>query len=144
MPIYLHLANLIIEKKTIEAKYKGGIEQFKAVFFKDKDTFNQEDNEVFSLSSMNIDEFDIEELIEHGLHFDEEAQHSNDFAIKARYGKPLWQTDWLQYNEVFAWHKDASLKEFQRVNEISNMTMDKIIELSEKGIEVRKAIWINK
>lgn len=34
MPIYLTLASLIIDKDTIEKKYKGGIKQFRNDYFK--------------------------------------------------------------------------------------------------------------
>ena len=59
MPIYLDLANLILDKRIIEKKYTGGIAQFRIDYINERHPMNQEDDELFSISKMNVDEFDI-------------------------------------------------------------------------------------
>ena len=46
MPVYIHLANLVIPKSFIITGFKGGIEAFRKLYFC-KDCNNQEDNELF-------------------------------------------------------------------------------------------------
>ena len=67
MPVYLHPANLIVNKKAIAERYKGGIEQFRKDFAGENQYFT-EDVELFSLARMNPDEFDEAKLIDGGLH----------------------------------------------------------------------------
>lgn len=59
MPIYLHLATLIIKKTAIESSYFGGLIQFRIDYSIGLENHNQEDNELFALAGMNIDEFDL-------------------------------------------------------------------------------------
>jgi hypothetical protein len=70
MPVYLHIFNLIIDKKAIIKKYSGGIEQFRIDYKIPQSEINQEDDELFSLGQMGTDEFDIESLINKGLNYD--------------------------------------------------------------------------
>ncbi|NJN25518.1 MAG: hypothetical protein HC819_05920 [Cyclobacteriaceae bacterium] len=55
MPIFIHLANLVFEKNILEAKYFGGCEQFRIDWNIACSEVHQEDDELFSLSAMNID-----------------------------------------------------------------------------------------
>ncbi len=133
MPIYLHLANLILDKTAVKQKYTGGIEQFRVDYAIHEDDYNQEDHELFAIATMNVDEFDIERLIDSGLHFDEKLQYSTDFTLKPRHGNYLWKTDWIVDNMVFAWHIKADPDLISKANAIANQTMDYISKQFEKG-----------
>jgi len=50
---------------------------------------------------------------------------------------------WLQHNKVFAWHINADKSTIEKVDEISNLTMDEISELIEKGQNPLKTIRID-
>jgi hypothetical protein len=100
MPVYLYNFNLIIPKKTVSEKYTGGIEQFEMDYEIFTSDINTEDDELFSLAQMNIDGFDIEELVQNGLTYDEDKQRSDDFVIIYRYGDDPWSVDWIQHNRV--------------------------------------------
>jgi hypothetical protein len=67
---------------------------------------------------------------------------SNDFSILPRYSGFLWETDWVQHNGVFAWHINTSQEVLAKVNEISNLTVDVILEEIEKGNILLKTIRI--
>lgn len=133
MPLYIHPANLIILKAAIEWNYEGGIEQFRIDYKIDGDNFNQEDHELFSITRMNLDEFDVKELVSSGLHYDEKNESSNDFTLKPRYGPYVWETDWIRDNNVFAWHKEAKFDLIRRAIAIGNESMEVIAKRFEKG-----------
>jgi hypothetical protein len=79
MPTYIHLANLIINKSAIEQKVKGGCKAFREHNIFTNIELNQEDNDVFSLTRMNPDEFDTGTLQEMGLDYNEKEDTSTDF-----------------------------------------------------------------
>lgn len=133
MPIYLHLATLIIDKEAIKRKYKGGITQFQIDYSTNSDNFHQEDHELFALAAMNVDEFNVEKLMEKGLDFDQKNQTSKDFTIKPRYGDYLWKPVWIKDNELFAWHQDASLELIKKADKIAHTNMDELSLQYEKG-----------
>jgi hypothetical protein len=133
MPVYLHVFNLIVSKKTIAEKYLGGIEQFRLDYSLSTSEINQEDDDVFSLGQMNPDAYDIESLMKKGLDYDNETQQSSDFTILCRYDDFLWETNLVKHNRVFAWHIDSSKDLIQRVEEISNMPVQYIYEQMQKG-----------
>ena len=64
MPVYIHLANLVIPNSFIITVYKRGIEAFKKLYFLENCN-NQEENEIFCIAAMN--EVPIQELKENGL-----------------------------------------------------------------------------
>ena len=141
MPVYLDLANLVFEKRLLDQKYIGGCDQFRLDWNTINSEANEEDDELLSLASMNIDDFEIEKLIERGLEFNSDLQYSNDFVAISRYGGAHWEADWLNNNEIFAWHVNCDPKQKERAVQIAEvMTMDKIQELSDKGINVFKTI----
>ena len=141
MPLYLDLANLVFDKKHLDRKYAGGCDQFRIDWNMINSEVNQEDDELISLTTMNIDEFEIEKLINRGLEFDAELQFSNDFVAISRYGGEHWTTKWLASNGTFAWHVNCHPLQKERAVEIGEvMTMDKIQELFDKGINVFKTI----
>jgi hypothetical protein len=143
MPVYLYNFNLIIPKKTVSEKYTGGIEQFEMDYEIFTSDINTEDDELFSLAQMNIDGFDIEELVQNGLTYDEDNQRSDDFVIIYRYGDDPWSVDWIKHNRVFAWHINANKKTIEKVHEICEMTMDEIVEQAEKGNNLFTTIEIS-
>jgi hypothetical protein len=48
MPVYLHIFNLIIDKKAVIQKYSGRFEQFRIDYEILSSEINQEDDELFS------------------------------------------------------------------------------------------------
>ena len=133
MPIYIHPANLIIAKKSVETRYDGGIFQFRLDYINPTQQYNQEDNELFAIARMNVDELPVEELIDKGLHFDNELQYSTDFVIRPRYGVYSWKADWITDNAVFAWDQDADASLILKAQEIAMYPLNEIDELFEIG-----------
>ena len=137
MPIYIELANLIVDKESIKSKYIGGIEAFRDYYIVNGGEKNQEDNKLFSISRMNPDEFDLQHLIENGLSYVEVDRRSDDFVIVSRYGGCLWEVDWLCNNSVFAWHTDCEKQVVARLREISEMPANDIMNFE---ISLRDAL----
>jgi len=132
---------MIVDKKIIDTKYYGGCNQFRIDWDIDAGIYNQEDDELFGVARMNADEFDIEKLIQGGLEYNEDAENSNDFVIITRYDGALWQTDWLDNNGIFAWHSNCIQEQKDRALHIGEvMTMQEVIDLSEKGVNVFETI----
>ncbi len=136
MPVYLLLANLIIEKETVVRKYTGGLEQFRLDYKIGGNNFHQEDDELFCIARMNVDEYDLERHTEKGLHYDWEQDFSTDFVIKRRFDEPLWPAPWLQYSGLFAWHINAKAEQIARAFEIGATSVDEIMAQRDKGIEL--------
>jgi len=76
MAVYLHIYNLIISKKAVTEKYKGGGFLFRKDYYPSLSGIHQEDDEMFSLAQMNVDKFDIDRLISNGLSFDKDKHTS--------------------------------------------------------------------
>lgn len=133
MPVFIHLANLVIPKSIVEKKYPGGVNQFRKEYKIDKENYHQEDGELFSLAAMNSSEFDIVDLIETGISYDSKTNFSEDFTIIHRYGGAEWEPSWLRHNSVFVWHKDCNPEKIKKAEEIANITMDKIAEAFDRG-----------
>jgi hypothetical protein len=140
MPVYLHLFNLVIDKKAVIRKYTGGIAQFRIDYDILLSEINQEDDELFSLGQMNADQFDIDSLISKGLSYDIYGEKSEDFTIVYRYGDLLWDVKWLEHNRVFAWHIDISDDVKLKMNKVCEMTMDDLVKQMEKGNNLLKPI----
>jgi environmental stress-induced protein Ves len=133
MPIHIHLANLIICKTAIEEKVVGGIYAFRSSLLFQGNQLNQEDDDVFSLTRMNPDEFDLDTLIALGLDYNEQTFSSTDFTIVTRYGGMLWQVDWLEHDTTYAWHVSADSSLIDLAKSKSDMLMDDVVEMLEKG-----------
>ncbi len=134
MPVFIHLSILVVDKNAIKKKYKGGVAAFRNNYYWGEDTNNQEDDELFAIASMNSDDQDIEELTSKGLSFNIELQRSHDFTIVNRYGGALWPVSWLQHGYSFAWHVDAKEYFIEKAKAVDEMTMEKIADLFEDGI----------
>ncbi len=141
MPIYLDVENLVFNKELLDMKYQGGSKQFRADWKITDSDIHQEDDELISLAAMNMDEFEIDALTARGLAFDSDKQYSIDFVAISRYGGALWEAEWLNCNETFAWHVNCDPNQKSRAKEISEeMTMDVIEDLMNKGIDVFQTI----
>lgn len=126
MPVFIHLSILVVDKKAIKKKYKGGITAFRNHYYWGEETNNQEDDELFAIASMNSDDQDIDELISKGLSFDSELQRSDDFTIVNRYGGAEWPVSWLIHDSTFAWHVEADERLIEKAKAVENMNMDEI------------------
>ena len=141
MPTYIHLANFVFDKKTIAEKYKGGCAQFRIDWKIEGENHHQEDDELFSVACMNIDELDIQRLTDAGLAINEDLSFSNDFVPITRYGGVHWETDWLEANGTFAWHKNGKARQIERAKYIGGkMLIDEIEALANHGISVMDTI----
>ncbi len=140
MPTYIHLANLIFEKKTIQEKYHGGIEQFRLDYDFSEESVNQEDDVLFSLTAMNIGDFQVDLLVAKGLYFDGVAQSSTDFVAIERYGDFNWKYEGLEHNNVFVWHVNTPIQKIEKAKEIGNMLMDDLLKLIDAGENPLKTI----
>lgn len=143
MPTYIHLANLIINKEAVEKKVVGGCEAFRKYVHERENELLQEDDELFSLTRMNYDEFNLDKLVEFGLDFDDKNFCSKDFVLIVRYGGELWSVDWLENNLIFAWHVESDSALINKAKEVSNMLMDDIVELIERGENPLTVISMN-
>jgi hypothetical protein len=143
LPVYIHPATLVIDKRAINKKYNGGLNQFRDDYFMPKSERMQEDDELIAINALNPEDFDLEKLVENGLSFDEENQYSNDFAIVLRYSSEYWKVDWLTENSVFAWHINSDQRCIHRAKEISEMSTETIAEKMEEGENLFFAIKMN-
>ena len=139
MPVYIELANLIVPKPVIEKKYAGGADQFRKDY-SIGDNHHQEDDLLFSISRMNCDDYDLKKLVEKGLDYDFKEGRSTDFTILSRYGGVLWDMDWLEYNDMFAWHINTEEEKIDMARKRNELTMDKISEMFELGMNPFKTI----
>jgi hypothetical protein len=133
MPVYMHLANLLVLKSSVREKYRGGLDQFRIDYHVGADTTHQEDDELFCLAAQNADDFDIDTLIANGLHFDREKHFSEDFVIRPRYGNYLWKAEWVDDNDIFAWQRESRKDLIYKAQSITSKTMHEISEMLEKG-----------
>jgi hypothetical protein len=133
MPIYVDLANLIIEKETVRRKYQGGIEQFRLDYKFGEESVNQEDELLFSLTCMKASEFPVDNLVAKGLHFDMVSQSSTDFAVIERFSDFRWKLAGLDNNSVFVWHVNTPIHQIERAKEIGNMLMEDLLKLLDAG-----------
>src|SRR5690606_28821249 len=123
-------ASLIIDKRAVVEKYKGGIEQFRIDYFSKESRASEEDDEVFSIARMNSDEYDLERYIQMGFHYDKEKQSSMDFVIYQRYYGYLWKVDWITDNDFYAWHTHTPKELVDKVLGFGELTMDDISRIS--------------
>ena len=141
MPVYLHLANLIIRKDAVAIRYPGGIEQFRIDYQMDEMETRQEDDELFLIAQMNTDDFYLDELVAKGLHYDLESNFSSDFTLFGRYDPNFeWKADWLEHNGVFAWHIETNDELKRKVAEISEMHVEDIFNEMAKGNNLLQTI----
>lgn len=120
MPLFIHLANLIIPKSVVEAKYPGGIQKFKEENDIDGENLNQEDDELFGISRKFVHEFDLGMLIQKGFEYDKANHKSTDFVLLPRKGKAPWEVDWIKSNGVFVWHESTGTDLIERANFIAH------------------------
>ncbi len=139
MPVCIDLANLIFNKKSIEEKYLGGSAQFRIDWKIGESKRNQEDDELFLIAKMNLDEFDIDRISKAGLTYSNSV--SDDFVAVSRYGGSLWEVDWIEQNAMFAWHINCSQEQKDKaIYHGEKLTMEEIADMEEKGIDVYATI----
>ena len=151
MPVYIHLANLILRKEAIAKRYPGGVSQFRIDFKIDEIETRQEDDELFLIAQMNTDDFYLDELVAKGLHYDSSNNFSSDFTLFGRHDAIFeWTADWLDHNGVFAWHMDADAEVIGRACCFNWISMNQIADgfdgRENPFAPIRKmfrALWIN-
>lgn len=118
MPLYIHLANLVLQKSVIESKYKGGLSQFIKDSNWGKVEYDSQDDELLLFASMNPDEFDFEFLDKAGF------LETQDYFVITRYSSQENMPDWLQQNRVFIWHSNCSQNQIQLAKKYSETNVD--------------------
>jgi hypothetical protein len=94
MAIDLEFINLVVLKSTLEAKYQGGIEQFK------KDLPNQslrEDDELIRFGCMNWNDLEHFSLLIESKGLEYKEQETTDYVVISTLQGALWQVDWLGF-----------------------------------------------
>ena len=104
--IYIEFYTFIVPKQVLAFKYAGGIEQFKEHV--PNHTYH-EDEQLATARFVRIEELFhfINHCEELGLHFDQDANYSEDFAVFSFMGF-LWPADWLQTNLFQLWMKGSN------------------------------------
>ncbi len=141
MPVAIDNFNLVIPKSVIAEKYAGGTFYFKLDLGFDSSLYHIEDQELYILREMNVDDFDMYTLIKNGLHFDHENYHSTDFAIRTLLNGFLWPADWLRHNEVFMWHEDASDMAIEEAIQRGNCALNLVEKIYGSFDRFYEVIW---
>lgn len=120
MPLYVNLANLIVQKQNIESKYPGGL----SAFLKDSNwgniEFDSQDDELVLFAAMNPDEFEFFENASFIKH--------EDYFVLTRYASEEKLPDWLQQNAVFVWHSDCPPNQVKLVEKYSTVSAEVFFE----------------
>lgn len=139
MPTYIHLANLVVEKQAVVAKYPGGVVALRSRFaVDDPENYHQEDGELFSISAMNADElYDlVKELRDLDFVFNEENAERNEFVLLLRYGGPHLRPAWLRRNALHAWHSTCPAALQAKAERLGRTFMDELVAMQERGEQV--------
>lgn len=140
MPIHIELANLVIAKEAVAAKYPGGIAGFRAdhPWINDPETRHQEDGELFAIAAMNEDElYDFSErLIQLGFRFNTEAPDQNEFVFVNRYGGAQQKPQWLRHNSMHAWHSDCPAALQEKAERLGKCSIGELVEMQDRGENV--------
>jgi hypothetical protein len=140
MPLYLHPANLILSKAAFAEKHGFNVESIRDPLQMTHGEFFQEDNELISVAAWNLEEFDIDFLLQYGLHFNPQEKRSDDFVIYARYHGLMWETNWLKENGVYVWHIDCDKNLVKQAKKISALTREEIELQMSLGLEPFRVI----
>jgi hypothetical protein len=95
MAIKLEFINLVVRKSTLEAKYTGGLAQFK------EDLPNQslrEDEHLIRFGCMNWRDMEhfMDIIIAKGLEYKD--QETTDFVVISSLQGALWKVDWIGFD----------------------------------------------
>ena len=132
MPIVIDLSNLVLPKDTVAQYYEGGVEQFREDYINEDYPRNEEDDELFSLSKMNPDEFNLSKLMDKGFNYDTETQTSKHFVILQKYAGMLWEVDWLKLENWYFYHINCSQEQKDKVHHFMNeVLLDDIVAEAE-------------
>ncbi|HNR55896.1 MAG TPA: hypothetical protein PKJ19_12065 [Flavobacteriales bacterium] len=95
MPIWIDIANLVVTKEALQAKYPGGIDGLRSdLRFDPVNKADQEDDELVSFGAMQVESLfgRLEALRSAGLRCDEALPAENDMFLVQRYGGASPQT----------------------------------------------------
>jgi hypothetical protein len=136
MPIWIDLANLLITKEAIAAKYAGGIDRFRSdLGFDTVEHADQEDGQLFCIGAMEVDALwsRLVRLRDVGLRYSEEDPERNDMVLIARYGGPVNVPHWLRFNGIYAWHVDCPAEKQEFVRSIVKLDVGEFLARQERG-----------
>jgi hypothetical protein len=125
---------LIVLKSSVVKSYRGGLEQFRLDHHINNESLNQEDDLLFSITRMNVDEFDLDSLVDNGLHYDDSNSRSRDFTIHGRLSGFIWEVGWLTENAVFAWHQEDDPDLIRKSILMGQITMDEVVKMQDAGL----------
>ena len=94
--IFFEFYQIIVPKKTIEAKYAGGLQHFIKDVTNGTYTY---DAQLASSRFLKLDDINafVDLLAKKGLHFHRQEFYSDDFAVFTALG-PWWKNEWLHFN----------------------------------------------
>ncbi len=105
MSIALEFFNVIIPKQVLEARYPGGVAQYK----QDAPAFSFAEDEVLTrvafMSSAEVSEY-IDTLLAKGLVYDEDKERADDFSVLTNMWGPSWEVAWLEYDMAKCWYRE--------------------------------------
>ncbi|WP_256012668.1 hypothetical protein [Desertivirga xinjiangensis] len=104
--LFIEFYTLAVPKQVLEFKYAGGIAEFQQHI---PNHSYHEDEHLATARFVRIDELFhfINHCEEHGLHFDQDQNYSEDFAVYSFMGM-LWEANWLQTNLFQLWMKGSN------------------------------------
>jgi hypothetical protein len=96
MAIELEFINLVVRKSTLEAKYIGGLAQFKTDL---PNKSMREDEELIRFGCMNWNDLEhfTDIIVAKGLEYKD--QETNDFVVISSLQGALWQVDWIGFEK---------------------------------------------
>lgn len=136
MPIWIDIANLVVTKEALQAKYPGGIEGFRSdLRFDPVNKAGQEDDELVSFGAMEIESLlgRLEALRSAGLCYEEAHASENDMVLVQRYGGASLRPGWLRINSLYVWHASCAPRLQELVAGIVKLDMDEFIARRERG-----------
>ena len=96
MAIELEFINLVVRKSTLEAKYTGGLAQFKTDL---PNKSMREDEELIRFGCMNWNDMEhfTDIIVAKGLEY--KNQETTDFVVISSLQGALWQVDWIGFEK---------------------------------------------
>ncbi len=96
MAIELEFINLVVRKSTLEAKYVGGLEQFK-LDLPNRSLREDEDLVRFGCMNWNDLEHFIDIIVDKGLEYKD--QETTDYVVISSLKGALWKVDWIGFDQ---------------------------------------------
>jgi len=98
MAIPIGFYSVIVPKKVLENKYKGGLIQYKTDCPNSSYIEDEYLTRVGFLSRQALSRF-CENIVANGLHFDEENIISEDYVVVQNLFGRNWAADWIGFND---------------------------------------------